>query len=138
MASSYEDIIHLPHHQSTRHPHMPVSARAAQFMPFAALTGYGDAVEETARLTEERIELTEEAKAMIDQKLQYLRDHLDEHPEVSVTYFVPDSRKAGGAYATVKEILNSINSLTGTLIFQANTVIKIDDIAKIEIYDVAI
>ena len=132
MASGYEDIIHLPHHQSKVHPRMPVSARAAQFAPFAALTGYEDAVEETARLTEERIELTEEAKAMIDQKLQYLRDHLDEHPEVTLTYFVPDSRKAGGAYVTVRGVLKATDQMAGTITLLDRTVIPIKDITRID------
>lgn len=131
MASGYEDIIHLPHHQSKVHPRMPVSARAAQFAPFAALTGYEDAVEETARLTEERIELTEEAKAMIDLKLQYLRDHLDEHPEVTVTYFVPDSRKAGGTYVTVQGNLKSMDQLVGTITLQDRTTIPIQEITQL-------
>ena len=132
MTSSYEDIIQLPHYQSKVHPRMPVSARAAQFAPFAALTGYEDAVEETARLTEERIELTEEAKAMIDQKLQYLRDHLDEHPEVTLTYFVPDSRKAGGAYVTVRGVLKATDQMAGTITLLDRTVIPIKDITRID------
>ena len=131
MSSSYKDIIHLPHHQSKVHPRMPVSARAAQFAPFAALTGYEDAVEETARLTEERMELTEEAKAMIDLKLQYLRDHLDEHPAVTVTYFVPDRRKAGGAYVTVHGILRTTDPLAGTITLQDRTVIPIQEITQL-------
>lgn len=89
----YDDIIHLPHHQSQVHPHMSLSDRAAQFSPFAALTGYDDAVQETARLTESRIELDENARVLLDERLRLLQINLEEHPFVTFTYFIPDSRK---------------------------------------------
>ena len=98
----YNDIIDLPHHISTTRPRMSMLDRAAQFSPFAALTGYDAAIKETGRLTGQRIELTEECRAVLDRKQQVLLENLAEHPEVSVTYFVPDERKSGGAYVTGK------------------------------------
>ena len=97
----YADIIGLPHHTSRTQPRMSVSARAAQFAPFAALTGYGAAVDETARLTDDMIVLDENAKAMLDGKLQIIAEHIAEHPEITVTYFEPDKKKSGGAYVSV-------------------------------------
>ena len=99
--TKYADIIDLPHHTSRTRPRMSVSARAAQFSPFAALTGYGAAVDETARLTDDRIVLDENAKAMLDGKLQIIAEHIAEHPEVTITYFEPDKKKSGGAYVSV-------------------------------------
>ena len=99
--TKYADIIGLPHHTSRTRPRMSVSARAAQFAPFTALTGYGAAVDETARLTDDRIVLDENAKAMLDGKLQIIAEHIAEHPEITVTYFEPDKKKSGGAYISV-------------------------------------
>lgn len=99
--TKYADIICLPHHTSPTRPRMSVSARAAQFAPFAALTGYGAAVDETARLTDDRIVLDENAKALLDCKLQIIAEHLEDHPEVTITYFEPDKKKSGGAYRSV-------------------------------------
>lgn len=105
----YNDILHLPHHVSTKHPTMPMSDRAAQFSPFAALTGHSDAIQETERLTGERVELSEEAKTLLDQKQQYLAS-LD-RPELTVTYFVADTKKEGGAYVSTNGILKKIDEL---------------------------
>ena len=99
--TKYADIIGLPHHTSRTRPRMSVSARAAQFAPFAALTGYGAAIDETARLTDDRIVLDENAKAILDGKLQIIAEHIAEHPNVTVTYFEPDKKKSGGAYVSV-------------------------------------
>ena len=99
--TKYADIIGLPHHTSRTRPRMSVSARAAQFAPFAALTGYGAAVDETARLTDDRIVLDENAKAILDGKLQIIAEHIAEHPEVTITYFETDKKKSGGAYRSV-------------------------------------
>ena len=95
----YEDMIHLPHHVSSRHPQMSMTDRAAQFSPFAALTGYGDAVREKARLTEQKPDLSEEERAELDYKLQMAcgPDSEGERPEVRITYFVPDRKKAASA-----------------------------------------
>lgn len=97
----YDDIIHLPHHVSTAHPPMPAADRAAQFSPFAALAGHEAAILETARLTDERAELDENAKAVLDEKLRMIQEMLPAHPEITVTYFQPDAKKSGGAYVSV-------------------------------------
>lgn len=128
----YDDIINLPHHVSTARPHMPMSDRAAQFAPFRALSGYEDAVRETARLTEEKIELTEDEKAILDMQLQRLADEIANQPSVSVTYFQPDKKKAGGAYVTVTGQLKKIDDLEGALILMDGKRIQIGDILEIE------
>ncbi len=124
----YEDIIHLPHPTSRRHPRMSVYERAAQFSPFAALTGYDAAVKETARLTEQRIELDECEKNVLDERLQYLQKHLAEQPTVTVTYFKPDERKTGGQYLTVTGIVKKIDSHNRCVIFMDDTRIPLDEI----------
>ena len=100
MNGKYDEIMGLPHHISKTRPQMPMSDRAAQFAPFAALTGYDAAIKETGRLTDERIELDVEALSALDMKYQLLMEALDEAPEVTITYFQPDERKAGGKYAS--------------------------------------
>lgn len=90
---SYDDILHLPHHVSATHPQMPVSERAAQFSPFAALTGHQKAIKEAARLTDEKIELDENSKTILDQKLQNLLEYSVDPPEATVTYFQKTQRK---------------------------------------------
>ena len=97
----YEDIINLPHHVSKTRPQMSMLDRAAQFSPFAALTGYDAAIKETGRLTDEKIELDEDTKAALDMKQAYLIEMIDEQPEITIIYFLPDARKVGGAYVTV-------------------------------------
>ena len=101
MNGKYDDIIHLPHHTSSRHPRMSMADRAAQFSPFAALSGHEDAIRETARLTTERAELSESRKEELNEQLVWLREHPDARERVTVTYFRPDAKKAGGAYVTV-------------------------------------
>lgn len=126
----YNDILYLPHHASTRHPPMPMSDRAAQFSPFAALTGHSDAIHETERLTGERVELSEEAKILLDQKQQYLAS-LD-RPELTVTYFVADTRKDGGAYVSITGSLKKIDPIERLLILVGGQAISLDDIVEIE------
>ena len=99
-SNKYDEILSLPHHVSKTRPQMPMSDRAAQFAPFAALTGYDSAIKETGRLTDERIELDEEALTALDIRYQLLMDAFDDAPEVTITYFQPDERKAGGKYAS--------------------------------------
>ena len=94
----YSDIINLPHHQSKTRPHMTNYNRAAQFAPFAALTGHSEAIDETARLTDSKIELDEYEKEIIDRKLRIITENISTMPEITVCYFVPDEKKAGGAY----------------------------------------
>ena len=100
MNNRYNEIINLPHHVSKTRPQMPMSDRAAQFAPFAALTGYDSAIKETGRQTDEKIELDEEALTALDIRYQLLMDAFDDAPEVTITYFQPDERKAGGKYAS--------------------------------------
>ncbi len=128
----YDDIISLPHHQSTKHGHMPVADRAAQFSPFAALTGHDAAIKETARLTDRRIELDEYGKTAIDEKLRILRERLEEHPAVTVTYFVPDSRKTGGAYRQKSGQIKRIDEYERGIIFTDGTVICVEDMLDVE------
>ena len=113
----YDDIIDLPHHVSRKHPQMPLLDRAAQFAPFAALTGHEAAIKETARLTEEEIELEENSKELLDLRLQQLQEHLSEQPEVTVTYFCPDEKKSGGAYETVTGAVKKVDAYAGELVF---------------------
>ena len=115
---NYDDIIDLPHHVSDRHPHMSVSDRAAQFAPFAALTGYGDVIKETARLTEARPELSEDEKAEMDQTLRAVLNTQRENVQIVVTYFVPDARKSGGVYRKAAGKLRRVDEAEDTLILE--------------------
>ncbi len=128
----YDDIINLPHHVSATHPHMPMIDRAAQFQPFRALTGYQDAVHETARLTDQRVELTEDEKALLDVRLQKLADEIRSQPLVTLTYFQPDKKKAGGAYITVTGQLKKIDDYEGALVLAGGERIVIEDILEIQ------
>ena len=124
----YDDIINLPHHQSEKHPRMSVEERAAQFSPFAALTGYGAVIAETGRLTEDRIELTDEQKDEIDRKLNELMENGE---EAAITYFEPDTRKEGGQYVTVTGCISRIDILEGVLLLGGGRRIPIRDILEI-------
>ena len=128
----YDDLIHLPHHVSNTRAHMPMLDRAAQFMPFRALTGYEDAVHETARHTDEKIELTEDEKTVLDVKLQRLADDLANQPLVTLTWFQPDKRKAGGAYVTTTGQVKKIDDFEGALILLSGESIPVEDILDIQ------
>jgi len=132
ISHEYDDIINLPHHVSAERPHMPMIDRAAQFKPFAALTGYDAAIVETARLTDAKRELTEEQKEAIGIQLRALRDRLKTDPQVSVTWFVPDSRKAGGAYKTVSGAARRVDETRGVLEMRSGAAIAFDDIISLE------
>ena len=127
--SEYDDIIDLPRPKSKHEP-MPMSDRAAQFSPFAALTGYGDAIDETARLTDARIELSEEERAELDYKQQYLAT-LDA-PTVTVTYFVPDERKTGGAYVTHTGVLKRVDEVERMVVFKDGLRVPLDEVMDIK------
>ncbi len=140
----YADIIHLPHHQSATRPHMPVEDRAAQFSPFAALTGYEDAVKETARLTDERIELDEYSREVLNQQLNKIKESLSNLPRqqspeseegwkqlVSITYFVPDERKDGGAYVTTTGTVKKIDEYKHLVVMTGGIAIPINEIIEI-------
>jgi hypothetical protein len=111
----YDDIIHLSRPEPKKHPPMPPLDRAAQFSPFAALVGHDDAIHETARLTERQIELDEDEKRRIAEKLQLLADRMDEHPAVTLTCFRPDARKSGGTYLTLRGRLKRIDPIAAVL-----------------------
>lgn len=133
MTDSYEDIINLPHHVSDKYPHMPIYDRAAQFAPFAALTGHEEAINETSRYTEERIELTEEQKENIDRELQELRD-CGTKRNVRIVYFEPDRLKKGGTYVELMGTVKKINS-SGQLLLEDGKVILYDNIYEVERVD---
>ena len=128
----YEDIIHLPHHVSSKRPQMPMIDRAAQFSPFAALTGYDDAISETGRLTDKKIDLSEEEKEVLDRKQQFLLEKLDKRPALTVIYFVPDAKKSGGAYVTKSGNLKKIDATERWMQLTDGTKIPLDDVADIE------
>lgn len=128
---NYDDIIHLPHHVSATRPQMPLLDRAAQFSPFAALTGYEAAIKETARLTEDRIELDETGKAVLNEKLRLLMERLNERPEIAVTYFRPDEKKSGGAYVTAAGPVRKIDEYERIIVMEDQTVIPIEQIYEI-------
>lgn len=128
----YGDIIHLPHHVSSVHPHMPVSDRAAQFAPFAALTGYGDVIKETARLTDEEPDLSEDEKQELNYKIQLACALPGEKPEIVLTYFVQDEKKSGGAYHTARGKIRRIDPDAGQIILEDGLRIPLDCVVDIE------
>lgn len=128
----YDDIINFPHHQSATHPHMSMRDRAAQFAPFAALTGHAAAIAETARLTEDKIELDEYEIAALDTQLQLIYEHISEHPVISVTYFRPDNKKSGGAYLTKIGEVKKLDDYEKKLIFEDGVCVSIPDIIEIQ------
>lgn len=133
--NDYDDIINLPHHVSKTHPHMTITERAAQFSPFAALTGHGDAIRETARLTDGRILLDEDMLERLDGKLAELARlaGTGAWPKAAVTYFAPDERKEGGAYLTKRDRVRRVDLTGRRIIFTDRTEIGTDDIFEIEI-----
>lgn len=152
-SNPYEDIIHLPHPVSRRHPPMPISDRAAQFAPFAALTGYGDVVKEAARLTEQKIELSEDQRVLLDERFRQLARALrgeagemcreagescqktekkQSGPEAVITYFLPDHRKEGGSYITVVGRVRKIDEFRQMVRLTDGTEIPIEDILDIQ------
>ena len=132
MNGKYDKIMGLPHHVSKTRPQMPMSDRAAQFAPFAALTGYDAAIKETGRLTDERIELDVEALSALDMKYQLLMEALDEVPEVTITYFQPDERKAGGKYVSAVGAVKKIDDFERRITMRDGTRIPTDDVLSID------
>ena len=133
MSGKYDDIITLPHPEPRTHPRMSLHDRAAQFSPFAALTGHSAAIAETGRLTASRITLDESEIARVDAALQRLRELLPQAPAVSITYFVPDERKAGGSYQTVTGTARRIDTANGVLLLTDQRAIPIPDILDVAI-----
>lgn len=132
MSGPYDDIINLPHPTSKRHPRMPIRDRAAIFSPFAALSGHGAAIAETARLTEQRIELDEDTRAELDRRQAILLEHIGEQPEVTITWFQPDEKKAGGAYLTATGRLKKFREVERTLLLADGTEIPLEDVVALE------
>lgn len=128
----YKDIINLPHKQSSRRPHMSLLDRAAQFAPFAALTGYEDAIKETGRQTDEQIILSEESLNILNLKYQILADSLGEDNEIEVTYFVPDAAKTGGAYRSVRGIVKKLNEIEHLILLRDGTKIPMENVLSLE------
>ena len=133
MSGKYDDIIALPHPEPRTHPRMSLHDRAAQFSPFAALTGHSAAIAETGRLTASRITLDESEIARVDAALQRLRELLPQAPAVSITYFVPDERKAGGSYQTVTGVVRRIDTVNSVLLLTDQRAIPIPDILDVAI-----
>lgn len=127
----YDDIINLPHHISKKHPQMSALNRAAQFSPFAALTGHEDAIKETARLTDSFIELDEDKKEHLDAQLQLIRENLNQKQECEITYFKPDGKKDGGTYVTIRGIIKKIDEYAHQINFTDGTILPIEQIFSI-------
>ena len=121
----YDDVIYRQHPTSKKHPRMSRMNRAAQFAPFAALTGYEESIEETARLTDRRIELSEFEIEELNAKLNFIQEHIKERPEVTITYFQPDERKEGGSYITVSGKVRRIDEASKVLVFEDEKIICI-------------
>lgn len=132
MKGPYDDIIHLPHHVSPKRPPMPMGDRAAQFSPFAALTGYDSTIRETARLTDRKIELSDDAKAVLDAKMGWIRSQLSARPTVTIVYFVPDGSKEGGAYRTLTGQVKQIRDLERLLVLTDGTKISFEDVLDLQ------
>ena len=133
MRGKYDDIINLPHHTSTKHPRMTRTARAAQFAPFAALTGLDDEMEETARLTDKKITLDEEQKQVINRELLFIKNNPQRDIPVIVTFFKSDGRKDGGAYIEKEVRIKKIDEINRKLILSDYSEIKIDDLFSVRI-----
>lgn len=132
MTETYDDIIHLPHHVSKRHPQMSLYNRAAQFAPFAALTGYEEAIIEMARLTAPKVDMMEDNQQLLDRKLALLSHSLIEQPTVSITYFQPDKKKSGGQYLTVTGVIKCIRDSERVIRMADGKRVSIDTIINID------
>ena len=132
MTEDDSDIINLPQHVSRNHPQMPMMARAAQFAPFAALTGYDAVIHETARQTDKQVELEEYDNERLNRIFSELMDSLEEHPVVTVSYFKPDEHKAGGAYVTVTGQLKKIDTYEQLMVMEDGTAIPIGNIMDLQ------
>ncbi len=133
----YSSIINLPHHVSETHPHMSLYDRAAQFSPFAALTGYEDAIKEAGRQVSSKIEISEEEKLEINRKLNYLSEHKKDNIEFTISYFIKDKKKKGGRYEEVTSTLKRLDEVEKYILLKDDTKIMIDDINEIkaEVFD---
>lgn len=129
----YDDIINMPHHISKKHPRMTLENRSAQFAPFAALTGYDDQIKETGRTTDRKIDITDEIKNDLNTKLQIIQEKINIKPEVTITYFIPDSKKEGGSYKTVNSNVLKIDKYKQKIILKGNNDVAISEIVGISL-----
>ena len=132
ISHKYDDIINLPHHVSKKHPQMSLHDRAAQFSPFAALTGHKAAINETARWTDEKQILSEDVIAKLNEQLNLIKENIGTNPIVTITYFVPDDGKSGGAYISNTGVVKKINEYNHTVILTDKTVIPIEQISEMQ------
>lgn len=132
---SFNDILHLPHHVSLRHRPMPMWQRATQFAPFAALTGYDEALAETARLTDVEWQNDESTLSQLNRTLSIIMNQLSSHPVVQIQYFVPDKRKTGGSIRSLQAQLKAVDTIQRQLIFANNTIISMDNIKSIAVVE---
>ncbi len=128
--SNYDDIINL-NRPISKHPHQSIESRASQFAPFAALVGYDEQVKETARLTTRKIEIDDGLKEILNNKLNYLNDHIKENIEITITYFIEDNKKSGGKYITKTDIVKRIDTVNGFIKFKDNDIIYMTDVISI-------
>ena len=133
MKDNYDDIINMPYRKSEKYPHMSIYDRAAQFAPFSALTGYSDTIDEEERLTSVRTSLDEYEIELINRELQYAVERIEEKPLATVTYFVPDLRKSGGAYHTVSGRIERIDDNERKVKLVSGMIIPIGEIFALEI-----
>lgn len=133
MNDNYEDIMALPHYEPKNHPRMSMANRAAQFAPFAAMTGHDEAIREAARLTDEQVQLSDEDNDELNRKMMLLREMLGEKPVVVITYFQPDSKKSGGTYMTAEAPLKDIDDIAQTIILSNGMAISLSTIIDIQI-----
>ena len=132
-SGKYDSIIDMPHYRSKKRPAMSNYDRAAQFSPFAALTGYDDTVRETARLTDEKLELTADRINDLNQKIAFLKEHAEERPEITVEYFIPDEKKSGGKYVTLLGKFRRIDEYNHNMVFTSGEEIPLNDIFEIDV-----
>lgn len=132
MIDRYEDILHMPHHVSPNRPRMSMLDRAAQFSPFAALSGYEAAIQETGRLTDSQVELEPDEAAVLDEKIRLLQHRQEEQPEITLIYFVPDERKPGGAYARITGRVSRIDPQKQTIRMTDGTAVSFRQLRTIE------
>ena len=130
----YDDIIHLPHYVSHKRKPMSLEQRSQQFAPFSALSGYHEKIKEVARITDQKIELGESRKKVLNEKIMILRNQIKEKPLVQITYFVSDQNKEGGTYQTLKAPIRRIDEVPRQLYFTDSSKVPLDDILDILLY----
>lgn len=129
--SRYDDIIHLPHHVSKTRKPMPMINRAAQFAPFAALTGHDEAIAETARQTTPKQILSSDEQETLSKRLAYVIGHIGKRPNLTFTYFIPDAQKEGGRYVSTTGILRAYDDLEKKIVLEDGTVVLVENIVSI-------